>query len=224
MATAAVHKKNAIFYINRINTSKKESFQHIKQIKQSLSPIVKNIYYAYIYNPPTIDLSSNAKNLKSFPVEKAIKSVIEAAKKSNRVFLVTHSNGATQAEKILHGLVHNPKINDQVLKKLEVLNFGPDRSIEGPPSIKIQNFLFNKDRISIFSQILNSQSINQVNLQDIIWLNDPPKIPKKQLPKSADIPSKVFRNIQYALDNAENRHQFKSYFPYIIRALVQKVT
>lgn len=217
-------KQMMVVYINGMNTTVEQAKQEVKQISQSLARVQHQFFYRYVYNPTNSNdyLSNNNKEKKSFSIEMGIDCLLQGVIKCSHVFIVTHSNGAKQARQLLNKLGPIFDEDDIVRKKISVLNFGPDTILSNTTAkvAQVLNFIFKKDRIAFLGQALNNSN-NHLQKSEIIWLDDPKKIPKKKLPESADGITKLLRNLEYVLDNAKNRHQFTSYLPYMTRAIAE---
>ena len=214
--------ENTLLYINGMNTTKEEANHQLKQIVKHLP----NIFSQCIYNPTNTNVNSNAskQKIKEFSVDEGIQALIMAATKAERVFLVTYSDGTSKGKKILQRMNSIFNENDPIRKKISMLNFGPDILIPNQQLkiASIQNFIFNKDYISMLALKIDPFEDNKdKSNQNIIWLNGPKMI--AQLPASKNPIEHFNRFLQCVQENAIKRYQFKSYFPNLVQAVAHKI-
>ena len=205
--------QTTILYINEMNTSQETAQRQADQISQSLSNTFQSFFCQCVYNPAntyhkTKDLSINA----------GVIVLNMASITSDRVFVITHGDGVKHAAKIFEKMNSYLDKNHPIRKKISLMTFGTTSLLlkQIAQIDSIQNFIFEKDRISTIALNINPKDKSN---QNIIWLNDPKKIPKKKLSSSANPWDKVARNIEYGLVNLQKRHQFESYLPHITQEL-----
>lgn len=221
MTTATVQKPSyAILYINGMNTLRQEAEKQIQCIKNSIPDLETRCFFQNIYNPTQLDSYLDKKKVSP---ELGVDALIGSLTKAQHVFVITHSNGSTQMVNVLTSMNVIFDKKHPARKKISILNFGPDTPISNQLAQvnEVKNFCFKKDRISFIGQ--NVQSNNSRTLQaDIIWLNNPKKIPKKKI-RSNNLLDKLVRNVSFVVENARCSHSFDSYLPHITRELKNKM-